>query len=104
MVTQWKWRVVGVSCLIVCFLLAVMSTFMIAPEVSIFFLVIYWGVFTALMLVALYIALLDIRHTRMRYKLAERVLFHDTFMTPEFREAMKNAVKEQAREEQEGQK
>ena len=102
MVTQWKWRVIGVVCLIVCVLLAVMSTFVVSPGVSVLFLIIYWGLFTALMLVALYIALLDIRYTRMRYKLAERVLFHDAFMTPEFRDAMKNAVTEQGRKEQEG--
>ncbi len=49
----------------------------------------YWGLFLVSLLVALYMALLDLRYTRMQYSLGEKELFEDTLGSEEFRTALR---------------
>ena len=51
----------------------------------------YWGVFLAALLVALYMALLDLRYVRMQYSLGEKELFEDTLGSEDFRTVLRNA-------------
>lgn len=48
-------------------------------------------VFLALMGVALYMVLIDIRYIRLQYKLAERQLFLETLASEEFRKEIRDA-------------
>ncbi len=95
MITQQKWRIVGVLALVACLAMVLLGRGMVRPGVSVWLLLGYWGVFTVLLLVALYVAFLDIRYTRLQYKISERSLFRETFMTPEFRKAMQEALEAQ---------
>lgn len=83
--TRRNWRIAGVMCLVVALLMAMYSPVIMRTTGHWFLPMAYWAVFLAALLVALYIALLDIRLTRVQYKMRERELFHDTFMTDEFR-------------------
>lgn len=51
----------------------------------------YWGLFLVSLLVALYMALLDLRYIRMQYTLGEKELFEDTLGSEEFRTALRQA-------------
>ncbi len=51
----------------------------------------YWGLFLVSLLVALYMALLDLRYIRMQYTLGEKELFEDTLGSEEFRTALREA-------------
>ncbi|MBL7644575.1 MAG: hypothetical protein JNK74_00155 [Candidatus Hydrogenedentes bacterium] len=51
----------------------------------------YWGLFLVSLLVALYMALLDLRYIRMQYSLGEKELFEDTLGSEEFRAALRKA-------------
>lgn len=96
MISQNRWRIAGGACLALCVIMAVMSLQLATPDISLWALTAYWGLFLLFLFMALYIAVLDFRYTRMRYKMTEKELFHDTFMTPEFRTAIQNALKEEA--------
>ena len=95
MISQQKWRVAGGACLALCVIMAIANLNLAKPDTNTWALIAYWGLFLLLLFVALYIALLDFRHTQMRYKMTEKELFHDTFMTPEFRQAIQDALKEE---------
>ena len=95
MISQHKWRVTGGACLALCIIMAVSSLNLAKPDTNIWALIAYWGLFLLLLFAALYIAFLDFRYTQMRYKMTEKELFHDTFMTPEFRQAIQDALKEE---------
>lgn len=100
MISQYKWRIAGGACLALCVIMAVMSLNLATPDTSVWALIAYWGVFLLFLFIALYIAVLDFRYTRMRYKMTEKELFHNTFMTPEFKQAIQNALKEERKNEQ----
>lgn len=51
----------------------------------------YWGLFLLSLLVALYMALLDLRYIRMQYSLGEKELFEETLGSEEFRTALRGA-------------
>jgi len=78
--------------------MAVMSFNLARSDISLWVLTGYWGLFLLFLVAALYIAFLDLRYTRMRYKMTERELFRDTFMTDEFKQAIRDALSEQERE------
>jgi len=59
----------------------------------------YWIVFVILLMGALYAALLDLRFTRIEYKVRERDLFRKTFMTDEFRQTVAEAQKQASKEQ-----
>ena len=93
------WRALGVVCLLGCLLMVVLSGTLLHAGMSRVLLIIYWLLFVALIMVALYCAMLDLRYTRLELKVRERALFHETFMTDEFRQVMEDAKKKAAEEE-----
>lgn len=98
-----KWRIAGVTCLATCLAMVVLSGSVLHPGMNQILLIGYWIVFTLLMMAALWIAMLDVRLTRLEYKLRERDLFHETFMTEEFRQVIDEAKKESGkRNDQQG--
>lgn len=62
----------------------------------------YWGLFLVALLVALYMALLDLRYIRMQYTLGEKELFEDTLGSEEFRTALRQARTQDRRPEEDG--
>jgi hypothetical protein len=98
MISQRNWRMIGIVCLVLALLLIIGSPRVTRTSVAVATLVLYWGAFSILIIAALYIALLDIRYTRMQYKMHERELFQETFMTEEFKKAVQKAVAEKDRE------
>ncbi len=93
MISQQRWRVAGGACLVLCIIMAVASLKLATPGISAWVLLAYWGIFFVLLLAAVYIAVLDFKYSQMRFKITERELFKDTFMTPEFRQAIQDAQK-----------
>lgn len=91
---QQKWRIAGGLCLVGCVLMVVFSGTVVRPGISRLVLLVYWGSFLLLLMGALWAALLDLRFTRMEFKLHERALFRDTFMTEEFRKALADAQRQ----------
>ena len=63
----------------------------------------YWGLFLVALLVALYMALLDLRYIRMQYSLGEKELFEDTLGSEEFRAALRKTQPRQAPSRDDGQ-
>ena len=51
----------------------------------------YWGLFSFLLFLSLYMALLDYRYIRLQYRLAEREAFKSTLGSHEFRGALQEA-------------
>ena len=49
----------------------------------------YWGVFLVALLVALYMALIDLRYIRLQYSLGEKELFEETLGSEELRTALR---------------
>jgi len=96
---QLVWRIAGVVCLVGCLLMVFMSGTILHPGMSRIMVAGYWFVFVLLMMAALYSALLDLRFTRMEFKMRERALFQETFMTDEFRKVVEDAKKKSAEEE-----
>lgn len=93
MISQQRWRAAGGACLIICIIMAVASLKLATPDISPWVMLAYWGIFLVLLLAAIYIAVLDFKYSQMQFKMTERELFKDTFMTPEFRKAIQDAQK-----------
>ena len=55
------------------------------------FQVAYWVIFLLVLLLAIYVALLDLRYVRMQYSQGEKDLFEDTLGSEEFRTALRDA-------------
>jgi len=91
MISQQRWRVAGGACLALCIIMAVASLKLATPGISAWVLLVYWGIFFVLLLAAIYIAVVDFKYSQMQFKITERELFKDTFMTPEFRQAIQDA-------------
>jgi len=89
--TQKGWRWAGAIFLAGAALLAWFGAEMAGPGTGLRFMVIYWGLFVLLILLALYMALLDLKYIRLQYRLAERQLFEQTLGNPAFRKALKTA-------------
>jgi len=80
----------------VCFLLAAAAMAWYGPSIAgpgagLRFIVIYWAVFVLFILLALYMALLDLKYIRLQYHLAERELYEQTLGSPSFRQALQAA-------------
>ena len=93
MISQQRWRVAGGACLLLCIIMAVASLKLATPDISAWVMLVYWGIFLVLLLAAIYIAVLDFKYSQLKFKMTERELFKDTFMTPEFRQAIEDARK-----------
>lgn len=92
--SQKAWRITGGGAIAVCAAMTVFSGWIIAPGVPPMVLLLYWGVWLALLLVALFCVLLDIRHIRAQFAVDQRSLFHETIGEESFRAALIQAQKE----------
>lgn len=114
--TQKGWRTIGVFSLAIAGLMALYAVYSgllrqsvlhaaawFSPEVaeglppapSGLFHFLYWFFFALLILVALYMALLDIRYIRLQYHLEKREIFGKTLGDKEFRRAILNLTPKQ---------
>ena len=99
---QSKWRFAGGVFLLVGLLMVLLSGIVLRPGMGWLMLTAYWVVFVLLLMAALYIAMLDLRFTRLEFKMREREIFHETFMSEEFRQALNDARKKVKEEEPPG--
>ena len=90
--------------IVVCALMAWFGVDLIKAGVAPLALFAYWSVFLALLLVALYVVLLDIRYIRLEYALGEREIFKNTFESEEFQQAIRKAIEEERRQKTPDQK
>ncbi|NLV43356.1 MAG: hypothetical protein GXY07_02515 [Candidatus Hydrogenedentes bacterium] len=93
------WRLAGAACLAASFAMVLLSGRFMHSGMSKVALAAYWIVFVILLMGALYAALLDLRFTRIEYKVRERDLFRKTFMTDEFRQTVAEAQKQASKEQ-----
>lgn len=91
--TRWKWRLAGGICLLACLLMVLLSGWVLGPGIGWPTLTVYWVAFVLLMMAALWIAMLDARFTRLEFKMREREIFREAFMSDEFRQELKEAGK-----------
>ncbi len=63
-----------------------------AVGTSVFFCIAYWGVFSLLIFVSLYVAALDIRYIRLQYVLGKREILKGTIDDTEFRDTLIDAI------------
>ncbi len=88
------WRIAGILCLMLCLMMVLMGGVVLRPGMNRMLLAGYWVVFVLLMMAALWIAMLDVRFTRLEYKIRERALFHEAFMTD--RQALEDAKRQRS--------
>lgn len=93
--TQKGWRIAGIGFLAAAGVMAFFGGRIAGPGTGLQILALYWGGFLLCLLLALYMALLDIKHIRLQFRLEERELFEQTLASPEFRTALKEAEKRQ---------
>lgn len=94
---QTKWRLAGGGAVGLSAVMAWYGAAFLSFREGTLFLLAYWGVFLALLLVAFYCVLLDIRYIRMLYALERRRVFHETLGNAEFRRALHAAHHRQGR-------
>lgn len=73
------WRLAGILCLTGAFFLVFFSEVFLHREMEARIVMIYWGSLLCFLGGAVYIAMLDMRFTRLLYKKEERDLFFQTF-------------------------
>jgi hypothetical protein len=88
---QRTWRVIGLVSISVAGGMAWYGGGEVTETTSRLYLLIYWGVFLLFFLVALYMALLDLRYIRLQYLVGQRDLYQDTVGEEAFRRALKEA-------------
>lgn len=94
LLTQARWRWAGGICLALCCVMAGFGVRLdVVRQTPVLFLL-YWGLFLALFLVTLFCALLDLRHIRAEYAVAQRETFRDTLGDEAFRAALRAALRE----------
>lgn len=89
--TQRTWRMIGFVSISAAAAMAWYGGGEMTKETSRLYLLLYWSVFFLFFLVALYMALLDIRYIRLQYLLGQRDLFKDAVGDENFRRALKAA-------------
>lgn len=82
------WRVAGLLSVAGAAALAAVFPMLLRRQPSLLFVTVYGGALVLLLAVTVYVAFLDIRFTRLQFKMGERALFRDTFMDPEFRRSL----------------
>jgi hypothetical protein len=89
--SQRHWRTTGMVTLGVACLMAWYGSRRGFLENEPTYLMAYWGIFALFIVIAVYMALIDIRYIRMEYKMGERALFEDTLGEESFREELRKA-------------
>ncbi|MGI6138808.1 MAG: hypothetical protein ACOYI9_07200 [Candidatus Hydrogenedentales bacterium] len=93
---QAKWRIMGLVSLFISYALVTFRNIILYPGISKIAIVFYWFICILLLLVALYTALLDYRFTKLKYKIEQRDLFRENFLTEEFKKILKKADEKEA--------
>lgn len=88
---QRTWRMIGLVSISAAAGMAWFGASEVTEETSILYLIIYWSVFLLFFLVAMYMALLDLRYIRLQYLVGQRDLYQDTVGDEAFRRALKEA-------------
>ena len=86
---------------------ALHSTRRLAPESAqeltvehpLWWILVYWGMFAALILLSCYLAVVDIRYIRLQYALEKRRIFRRTVGDAEFRDSLLQKEKGKKRED-----
>lgn len=99
MLTQTMWRTVGVVALGCCVVMALLGVNWQWLRQSLTVFAAYWGVFLFLLVVALFCALLDIRHVRMEYSVGKRELFRQTLGDEGLRKTLRDAQRKASRKD-----
>jgi len=86
---QRKWRLAGALALGASALLAWYGVARLGFTGSPLVLAVYWGVFLLCLLVAFYLAVLDLRYIRMLHAIEQRRIFMETLGSKAFREALR---------------
>lgn len=97
--TQKGWRIAGICFLAAAGAMAFFGGAIAGPGAGLRMLILYWGVFSLCLLLALYMALLDIKYIRLQYRLEAREVFEQTLASPEFRAALKEAERKQTQDQ-----
>ncbi|MCL4218587.1 MAG: hypothetical protein KJ052_16495 [Candidatus Hydrogenedentes bacterium] len=91
MVQQKHWRLAGYIILALIAFLVWNGTQWSALHKSLGWFLGYWGFVVVLVILALYLALIDIRYIRLQYLIAQREIFRETIGDEEFRKALREA-------------
>lgn len=96
--TQRGWRTAGAVSLVAACVLAFAGmqwqALRFALRESVWYFLGYWGCFFLLIVIAVYLALVDLRYIRLQYAAAQRRLIRETFEDEAFRKALQQASKE----------
>jgi len=99
-VKQRTWRLVGAVSILTAGVLAYFGPDFIRATPPTWLHGVYWGALILGLLIAAYMALLDIRYIRAQFAIEERDLFLDTLGSEEFREALRESERKQRSERQ----
>ena len=88
---QSKWRIVGCVLLACCIILAYGSTRFEFPRLSLLNFALYWSIFLICMILALLIAIWDIRYIRAEFRIQERKLFREVLGNKDFRDQIRES-------------
>jgi hypothetical protein len=86
--TQKQWRIVCAVSLAGAAMMAWYAIDAFLAMHSIWEFIAYWGIFLALIAVALFIVVLDLRYIYMQYAVSEREIFRETLGDEAFRKAL----------------
>ena len=96
------WRIIGGAAITACAAMTLLSRSVMTPGVSPTFLMLYWGAWLALLLVAMYCVWIDLRYLRAQFLAEESHLFRETLAEESFRKALIEAQREMIKEDQQG--
>ncbi len=91
MLTQRRWRAIGLITLTGAGAMAVGGVWVNAADSRLFF-AIYWTIFLGLLLTTLYMVLLDLRYIRVLYTSGKREIYKETLGNEEFRRVLQQGT------------
>ena len=86
---QRAWRTIGAVALLAAAGMAWYGSEHAVRDVSVLFMAVYWGIFSVCLLVAMYMALIDLRYIRVQYLMGQRDIYLDTMGDEALREALR---------------
>ncbi len=87
--SQRRWRMAGVACLAGALLMVIVGSPLLHGDSPWWFWLGYGALFFALVIAAVYIAILDLQFTKLKYRLGQREIFLDTLGSEDFREELR---------------
>lgn len=91
MLTQRKWRAIGLVTLTGAGAMAVGGVWVKAADSRLFF-ALYWSIFLGLLVTTLYMVLLDLRYIRVLYTSGKREIYKETLGNEEFRRSLQQGA------------